>query len=149
MLGYTIAAMASAAAIYTMVHTADDARLDDERRETAILAGGMLNYAKRVSAYAVAHPTVTGSVQDGALDLPVWLQRPPAVQNYLDAGMPYTYFPSAPGGLASAIVVASKATVHVGIKQGSSLRIAGGQASFVLAKPLPSAIPDGAVVVVP
>lgn len=149
MFGYALAAMASAAAIYSMVHTADGISRDGERAETAAVAGGMLNYAKSVSAYAVAHPTATGPIQDASLDLPVWLHRPPSTANYIDAGIPYTFCTPAPPGLASAIVAASKATIHVGIKQGAALLPAGQQATFVLAHPLPSSIPDGAVVIVP
>lgn len=149
MLGYVIAAGASAIALAVTLQTGDYLRQSATAGETNALAGNMLNYSKRVSDYAVTNPATNGIVPDASLALPAWFVKSPGIANYVDAGVPYVYYPQGRPGLAAAIVRVSKSTVHAGTKSGAAITVPQGSGPFTLAKPLPSAIPDGATVIVP
>lgn len=149
MLGYALAAAAGAFAFTVMFQTVAYQSAAADTTQTAALAGNMLNYSQRVAAYAAANPATSGAVPDSALSLPAWYQKAPGVFNYVDAGYPYVYLPGTQPGLPTAIVTVSKATVHVGIKAGTSIALPAGQPAFPLARPLPAVIPDGATVIVP
>lgn len=110
-------------------------------------AGAMLVYRNAVMRYAEANTGVTGSVPDGNLStMPAWLNKPPSILNYVSSGKGYVYVVNPPGGLAGAIAdETSGMPVNTGIKISGLLQ--NPRSSTVTA--LPSAIPDGSVVIAP
>ena len=111
--------------------------------EASAISGNMLVYHRYVVAYAVANPGVTGAVADGSLGLPAWFSRNTGVANYVASGKGYTYYLSAPAGLAYQILGDTNNSIYAGINQGGTVTNPLSGASAIA---VPVAIPDGAVV---
>lgn len=132
-----------------MLQTSSDVDQSVRQNQANAMAGNVLNYAQRVTAFAASNPTYTGTAPDGSLALPTWLNKWPGTTNYINNGVPYTFMPGPQPGMSSSISRISQGKIHVGIKSGATIVLPIGAPTFSLVQPLPAAIPDGAVVIVP
>ncbi|WP_165590437.1 type IV pilus biogenesis protein PilM [Bordetella pseudohinzii] len=143
-LAFGVIIIVSASSINSGTHT----QTTQSSAQVEVLGGQFLAYRAAVVAYARANPSATGTVADGALQLPDWLAKPQEFRAYVQTGESFSYFlPPTPrpsiadlglypdGGIVSSVGVA----VNGRLVSGTSA--AAGRA-------LPIGIPDGAIVYV-
>ncbi len=111
--------------------------------EAAAISGNMRIYRNAVVNYARAHNSVTGSVMDTELTLPVWFHHRPDVQNTVTNGQAYVYFTPAQPELVAMLLKSGADTMRVGINQGGRLY---NPLSGITSVRLPEEIPEGSVV---
>lgn len=120
-----------------------NARLNSQMSAIAI---NMQIYKHAVDTYAANNATATGTVADTSLSLPSWFNHFPMVLNYVDTGKGYVYVVSPPAGLTAQLLQVTHHAGTVGIKQGGYLINPDNPNNYTSPTPLPSAIPDGALV---
>lgn len=118
--------------------------------EASAIAGNMMVYCQYVSTYAQANTTITGTVADSALALPAWFNRNSLITNYVANGKGYVYFAQGnQADMAYKLVKMGNQSINAGIKKNGILVNPMSLTNYVLPLPLPSAIPDGSVVIAP
>jgi hypothetical protein len=133
----------SAAGIYLSRHE----KLDD--RVTASTFAQNANLLGRYAgAYAGAHETTVSAVSTSTLGTPNWYAAYPGLQAYVGNGSAYVFLSS---GLAlspaRALTYVSGPNITAGLKSGGSIRDATGRV-LPTSVPVPSAIPDGSMVLI-
>lgn len=122
---------------------------DSQRAEAAAIAGSMQVYRNPVIAYAQANPSATGTLSDASLTLPTWYARLNGVSNYVNAGKGYVYYIGTSPELAYQVLKATNNSINVGINQGGNLVNPISSTNTTIPMTLPSAIPNGSVVIAP
>ena len=109
------------------------------------LSRNMLVYRSAAAEYAKGNTAFSGVPPDAALNLPAWFSKPTGVVTLITAGQSYTYFyGEAPAGLPAALAERTQ-SILIGVnRSGVLVSPSSGQTGV----PLPSAIPEGAVVAV-
>ncbi len=114
------------------------------RQDAAIYAQHMSAYGGFVALYARSRPTTTGTINDATAGVPGWFVRFPGVTNTIVGGIAYAYVVPQDQAKGFAIARAVPEPFAAGVKVAGRLQPPGGP----VGQPLPSTIPDGAVVVV-
>lgn len=117
----------------------------DARRlavDVSALAHNLLIYRNALAEYAYSNPGANGVPADSALALPTWWIHAPGVSGYVQAGSSYTYYPTPPNGLVTALSELTESTA-VGYASGGQLISPTGGATGIV---LPAAVPTGAAV---
>lgn len=105
-------------------------------------AHNMLVYRNAIAIYAHDNPGVTGSPADTQLGLPGWYVHQVGINGYVAGGKSYTFFPSPPNGLVSALINLTGSEA-IGYASGSQLVSPyGGQTGISL----PGTVPNGSAV---
>lgn len=106
------------------------------------ITANLMIYRSAVAEYAYSHPLVTGVPTDAQLVLPQWWVHLDGVKGYVEAGLSYTYYPSPPPGLVSALAQQTE-SIAIGQARGARLINPGAGATDIQ---LPSVIPEGSAV---
>lgn len=117
--------------------------------QAAAMQDAVSVYAGAVGRYADTHPSFTGPLADGALQLPVGFQKITGLAAFVSNGSAYAYLPAgnavAPRDLMR---LAGAPGRRIGIKAGTLARDATGAVVAGRLVDIPSGIPDGAAVFV-
>jgi hypothetical protein len=115
--------------------------------EAIAVAANMQIYRNAVLDYTRANPTTTGAVADGALTLPSWYQRLPGIENYVDSGKAYIYYTGKSDALSYKLVELTNRSIFTGVKRGGNLVNPLSTTNITIPVALPTAIPEGSVVI--
>lgn len=107
------------------------------------LCRSLLTYRAKAAEFARSNPTFTGHATDSVLNLPGWFIKPSGMKAYVTGGISYSYYPNNPNGLLDSMIRATE-SVQVGVKTSGKLVSPKSAQTSIL---LPSAIPEGAIVV--
>lgn len=138
-IAFIFTALFSAAAM----KNAELLAIENSAGEAKAISANMLVYGNYVKAYAVANPSVIGTVPDSSLALPVWFVKAPSIQNYVDAGKGYAYVQNPPVGLVYQLSADTQHSRSVGVNMSGQLVSPVGGATGTA---VPPAIPDRSVV---
>jgi hypothetical protein len=120
------------------------------QNEASAIAGNMMVYHRYVTTYAQTNTTITGTVADSSLALPAWFNRNNVITNYVASGKGYVYYAQGnQADMAYKIVKMGNQSINAGIKKNGILVNPMSLTNYVSPLPLPSAIPDGSVVIAP
>ncbi|MBJ8931621.1 type IV pilus biogenesis protein PilM [Citrobacter freundii] len=94
----------------------------DEAKSSS-LSGQMIAYASYVRVYLEAHPATTGTVTDGAMNIPSWFQnRDPRIGAYFSSGRAYVYCTTTcPRNLEAELSEITDKSINVGVVSNGKL----------------------------
>jgi hypothetical protein len=118
---------------------------NDTVSAVSAVSGNIMVYRNAVSKYAKSYPDITGAAPDTLLMLPTWFRKINGVSNYVVGGKAYIYYDANQyhPELAYRLLKNTGNSALVGINRGGLLYSPVGGIGSI---PIPSAVPDGAIV---
>ncbi|CAB3671055.1 pilM protein [Achromobacter sp. LC458] len=141
--------LALLALVAALASTSEQGTLDLLQQHEAVASGGSLRiYANAVARFAKANPGFSGTATASALDLPTWFNPQLGTSNVVAAGSAYVFFvPSNGAGDLYRMFPEDEVGLPLlfGVARNGFLNSPSAGAA---ALPLPTGIPEGAVVYV-